>query len=274
VHGGRGLWGRRPYRVTVGPAAPRTGGPGGAGLSWAAPVPRHLQTAPARQAPLALCPGDPDRARLAARELLEGAQLVTSARGLLGYTGRYRGVPVTIQSTGMGGASTAIVVQELVELGARALVRAGSAGGIDPALPLGGLVVADRAVADEGPAPVLAGGREAPPPDPLLTGALEAAAIAAGLPVARGPVVSTELFYDPDPGRPERWRAEGLLAVEMEAATLFALAARLGVRAGCLLMVSDLVGGPPGDRTLSAAAFREQGLLVARLALDGLVADG
>jgi DeoD family purine-nucleoside phosphorylase len=235
-------------------------------------VARHLETDPARQAPLALCPGDPDRARLAAAELLEGARLVTRARGLLGYTGRYRGVPVTIQATGMGGASTAIVVQELVELGARALVRAGSAGALDPSLPLGGLVVADRAVADEGPAPVLAGGREAPPPDPRLTDALEEAARASGRPAARGPVVSTELFYDPDPGRPARWRAEGLLAVEMEAATLFSLAARLGARAGCLLVVSDVVGRPGGEGTLDRAAFQEAGLLVARLALDGLVA--
>jgi DeoD family purine-nucleoside phosphorylase len=235
-------------------------------------VARHLETDPARQAPLALCPGDPDRARLAAAELLEGARLVTRARGLLGYTGRYRGVPVTIQATGMGGASTAIVVQELVELGAHALVRAGSAGALDPSLPLGGLVVADRAVADEGPAPVLAGGREAPPPDPRLTDALEEAARASGRPAARGPVVSTELFYDPDPGRPARWRAEGLLAVEMEAATLFSLAARLGARAGCLLVVSDVVGRPGGEGTLDRAAFQEAGLLVARLALDGLVA--
>jgi DeoD family purine-nucleoside phosphorylase len=235
-------------------------------------VARHLETEPARQAPLALCPGDPDRARLAAAELLEGAQLVTRARGLLGYTGRYRGVPVTIQATGMGGASTAIVVQELVELGARVLVRAGSAGALDPSLPLGGLVVADRAVADEGPGRVLAGGREAPAPDGRLTDALEEAARAAGRPVARGPVVSTELFYDPDPGRPARWRAEGLLAVEMEAATLFALAARLGTRAGCLLVVSDVVGLPGGEGTLDRAAFQEAGLMVARLALEGLVA--
>jgi DeoD family purine-nucleoside phosphorylase len=235
-------------------------------------VARHLETEPARQAPLALCPGDPDRARLAAAELLEGAQLVTRARGLLGFTGRYRGVPVTIQATGMGGASTAIVVQELVELGARALVRAGSAGALDPTLPLGGLVVAERAVADEGPALVLAGGRSAPAPDARLTDSLEAAARAGGRPVARGPIVSTELFYDPDPNRPERWRAEGLLAVEMEAATLFALAARLGVRAGCLLVVSDLVGGQAAERTLTPAGFQEAGLVVAQLALDGLVA--
>src|SRR6185295_8154883 len=110
----------------------------------------HLRTAKGRQAPLALCPGDPDRARLAAAELLEGARTVTEARGLLGFTGRYRGVPVTIQATGMGGGSAAIVVHELIELGARVLVRAGSTGGLQEDLPLGAIVVADRAVADDG----------------------------------------------------------------------------------------------------------------------------
>src|SRR5207302_1766786 len=100
----------------------------------------------------------------------------------------------------------------------------------DPGLPLGGMVVADRAVADEGPAPVLAGGRAAPPPDARLTDALEAAARAGGRPLARGPVVSTELFYDPDPGRPARWRPEGLAAgerIESPRADLSAMVTRL-----------------------------------------------
>jgi DeoD family purine-nucleoside phosphorylase len=230
----------------------------------------HLRTDPARQAPLVLCPGDPDRTRLVAREILEGAEVVTEARGLLGCTGRHRGVPVTVQTTGMGGGSTAIVVTELVELGARVLVRAGSTGGLQPDLPLGALVVAERARADDGAALALAG-PVAPPPDPGLADALEASALARGT-TARGTVVSTDLFYDPEPGRVERWSAEGILAVEMEAATMFALAARLGVRAGCLLMVSNRLVGEPG--WVDAAAFADLGLRVAEAALDALITVG
>jgi purine-nucleoside phosphorylase len=238
-------------------------------------LPLHLATPPADQAPLVLCPGDPARARAAAEELLTGAALVTDRRGLLGYTGRFGGVPVTVQTTGMGGGSTGIVVAELIELGARVLVRAGSAGGIAPSLARGSLVVADAAVADDGAALALAGPR-APAPDGPLAGALEAAARAVcgeGRAVARGPVVSTDLFYDPGPPRHPGWAARGLLAVEMEAATLFALAARAGVRAGCVLGVSNRLGDD-AEGWVDPRAYRELGLLVAEVGLRALVAEG
>jgi DeoD family purine-nucleoside phosphorylase len=235
-------------------------------------VPLHLSTSPSDQAPLALCPGDPARAALAARELLEGARRVTEARGLAGFTGRWRGVPVTVQTTGMGGGSAAIVVTELIELGARALVRAGSCGGLAERLPLGALVVADAAHADDGAALALAG-PVAPPPDPALTDALAVAARGRGRAVARGPVVSTDLFYDLGEPRAPGWAARGLLAVEMEAATLFAVAARAGARAGCVLGVSNrLVGEDEG--WLGARALRELGLAVCAAGLDALVEAG
>lgn len=235
-------------------------------------MPLHLSTSRSDQAPLALCPGDPARAALAARELLDGARRVTESRGLAGFTGRWRGVPVTVQTTGMGGASTAIVVTELVELGVGALVRAGSCGGLAERLPLGALVLADAAHADDGVALSLAG-PTAPAPDAALTDALAVAARASGRAVARGPVVSTDLFYDPGAPRAPAWSARGLLAVEMEAATLFALAARSGVRAGCVLGVSNrLVGGD--DAWLGARALRELGLAVCAAGLDALVQVG
>jgi DeoD family purine-nucleoside phosphorylase len=232
----------------------------------------HLSTDPARQAPLALCPGDPARARLVAKELLEGAALVTETRGLLGYTGTYAGVPVTVQTTGMGGGSTGIVVHELIELGARALVRAGSAGGLQAGLPRGALVVADAAHADDGAGLALAG-PVAPPPDGPLLDALEEAARASGRPVARGPVISTDLFYDPGAPRAPAWSARGLLAVEMEAATLFAIAARAGARAGCVLGVSNRLVGADED-WVDPAEFRALGLAAAEAGLRALVRAG
>jgi DeoD family purine-nucleoside phosphorylase len=229
----------------------------------------HLQTTPHDQAERVVCPGDPDRSRLVAGELLEGARLVTQARGLLGFTGRYRGTPVTVQTTGMGGGSTGIVVHELIELGARLLVRAGTAGGLQQDLAAGSLIVAGRATADDGAGLAMTGG-EAPPPDRSLTEALAAAARATGRPVAQGTIVSTDVFYDLEPGRNEAWQARGILAVEMEAAVLFALAARHGARAGCVLAVSnELVGANPG--WLAAEERERAGVEACQVALEALV---
>lgn len=235
-------------------------------------MPLHLTMSRDELAGGVLCPGDPGRAELAARELLEGARPVTRARGLLGFTGRWRGEPVTVQATGMGGASTAIVVSELIELGARVVVRAGSCGGLQPEAPMGSLVVADAALADDGVALALAGVR-APAPDGALADRLEAAARASGRAVARGPVVSTDLFYDPAGPRAPGWTARGLLAVEMEAATIFALAARAGICAGCVLGVSNELTGP-ADTWLDAAGLRDLGLAVCAAGLDGMAVAG
>ena len=229
----------------------------------------HLQTAHGDQAERALCPGDPDRARRVAQELLDGARQVTWARGLLGFTGTYRGVPVTVQTTGMGGGSTGIVVHELIELGARLLVRAGTTGGLQEHLAPGSLIVADTAVADDGAGLAMTGG-VAPPPDPELTEALATAAAASGRAVSRGTIVSSDVFYDLEAGRNEGWQARGILGVEMEAAVLFALAARHGARAGCVVTVSNqLAGANPG--WLEAKERERAGVDACRVALDALV---
>jgi DeoD family purine-nucleoside phosphorylase len=184
-----------------------------------------------------LLPGDPGRAMRLAQLLLDGPRMLNHHRGLWGYTGTATdGELLTVQSTGMGGPSAAIVCEELVTLGARRLVRVGTCGGLVDDLELGQLLVADAALAEDGASRAL-GGEGAAAPDPGLHAALRAAA-----PDARAAtIVSADLFYDPDAGRPDRWRSAGALAVEMEAATLFAVAARHGLPAACLLVVSDIV---------------------------------
>lgn len=210
------------------------------------PMALHLETTPHDQAPFVLCPGDPDRAQRVADELLDDARPVTQARGLLGFTGTYCGVPVTVQTTGMGGGSTAIVAHELIELGARVLIRAGTTGGLQEHLQVGDLVIADTVVADDGTARALVG-TDPRPSDPEVSDALAAAAQAGDRTVHRGAVVTTDLFYDPEPGRNAAWQARGLLSVEMEAAVLAAVAARNGAVAGSILAVSNtLVGTAPG----------------------------
>ncbi len=181
-----------------------------------------------------LLPGDPGRALRLAQHLLEPPKMLNHNRGLWGYTGAGPdGKPLTIQSTGMGGPSTAIVVEELIELGARRFVRVGTCGAIAPGFELGTLLAADGVLAEDGTSRAL-GASGTLRPDPALQEALAAGA-------RTGTVVSSDLFYDPDPGRYDRWADAGAVAVEMEFATLLAVAARRGVTAGCVLAVSDIV---------------------------------
>ena len=186
-----------------------------------------------------LLPGDPGRALSLAQLLLSEPRMFNHNRGLWGYTGAALadGAPLTVQSTGMGGPSAAIVISELVGLGARRLVRVGTCGALDPGLALGDLVIVTEAFADDGTSRALGAG-ERVAGDTDLIAALIAAADGVASP---GPVVTTDLFYDGAPGREERWLAAGALAVEMESATLFTLAARREVKAAALLAVSDLV---------------------------------
>jgi uridine phosphorylase len=195
-------------------------------------VPIHVHPT-AELAARVLLPGDPGRALLLAQALLEAPKMFNHNRGLWGYTGAGPdGEPLTVQATGMGGPSTAIVVRELVDLGAQTLVRVGTCGALVPELRIGQLVVATEALAGDGTSRALgAGDRVAP--DGVLVEALRAAAPDA----AAGPVVSTDVFYGEAPPH------DGALAIEMEAATLFQLGANLGVATGCVLGVSDTLAG-------------------------------
>jgi DeoD family purine-nucleoside phosphorylase len=184
-----------------------------------------------------LLPGDPGRALRLAQHLLESPKMLNHNRGLWGYSGPAAdGELLTIQSTGMGGPSAAIVAEELIALGARRLLRVGTCGALAGELRLGELVLAEAVLADDGASRAL-GASGTLRPDAALHERLAAAAGHA----AAGLVVSADLFYDPDPDRARRWSAAGALAVEMEAATLLAVAQRHGVAAACVLTVSDVV---------------------------------
>jgi DeoD family purine-nucleoside phosphorylase len=186
-----------------------------------------------------LLPGDPARALLLAEALLDGPKMFNHHRGLWGYTGvAPDGAPLTIQSTGMGGPSAAIVIAELADLGARRLVRVGTCGALQPGLALGELLIASEAIPADGTSRALGGGDRVPATPNLLAALTTSAGGAAG--VHSGPVVSTDLFYDRR-GLEEEWCRAGALGVEMEASTLFALAAARGFDAAALLVVSDLV---------------------------------
>jgi uridine phosphorylase len=186
-----------------------------------------------------LLPGDPGRALRLAQELLDTPKMLNHNRGLWGYTGTAPdGEPLSIQSTGMGGPSAAIVVNELIELGARRLLRVGSCRALDPALEPGELLVVEAALADDGTSRGLGGhNRLAPVRGP---GTLTDALLSDG--GQRATVVSTDLFYDSE-HRVDEWIAAGAVAVELESAAIFTVAVHHGVEAASTLLVT--AGGEP-----------------------------
>ena len=170
-------------------------------------------------------PGDPGRALRLAQQLLDGPKMLNHHRGLWGYTGvAADGAPLTVQSTGLGGPSTAIVVEELIALGARRLVRAGTCATLVDAKP-GSLVIAESALARDGASRAL-GADGALAPDPGLLAALTAAGNGAVV----GPVVSADVMGG-------RW--PGAVALDLSTAAVFTVAARHGARAACVLAVTD-----------------------------------
>ena len=207
-----------------------------------------------------LLPGDPGRALRLAQALIDGPKMLNHNRGLWGYTGPAAdGALLTIQSTGMGGPSAAIVVEELIALGARRVVRVGTCGALDGHLALGELVAAADVLGQDGTSRAL-GAAEVQSPDAELTAALAA---------ARARVVTTDVFYDRRDGLLERWAAAGARVVEMEAAAVLAVAAHHGAAAACLLTVSDLLAG--GERVrIGPEALEAAELELGRVALAAL----
>ncbi|MDQ5817365.1 MAG: purine-nucleoside phosphorylase, partial [Actinomycetota bacterium] len=112
--------------------------------------PVHVRAEPGDFAESVLMPGDPRRAKYIAENFFEDAKLVTEERGMLGYTGTYKGGAVSVQATGMGCPSAAIVTEELIQLGARNLLRIGTCGGYNRELRLGDLVIATAATPNDG----------------------------------------------------------------------------------------------------------------------------
>ena len=205
-------------------------------------MPIHIRAEPGEYAEACLLPGDPLRAKYIAETYLDNAVQRNSERGMLGYTGEFEGRPVSVQATGMGCPSAAIVFEELVQLGVKRLLRVGTCGGLQPDMALGDLIVALSAIPADATARHLVGTDQHVPTASweLVHGAVHVAK-EIGQPMRLGPIVSSDLFYNPDDGQYARWSSRGVLAVEMEAAVLFTLGALRGVAAGCLLTVSDVV---------------------------------
>jgi len=205
--------------------------------------PKHILAKPGEVAERAVVSGDPRRVELLASKL-DDARLVSNNRGLLVYTGRYGDSRVTVATHGIGGPSAAIVFEELVMLGARAIVRLGTCGGLVESLRPGDIVIPNGAGYWEGGlyAQYLGGGACmcAVPNYELLEGIVREAK-ALGLEFTVGPVVSNDAFYAESPDFAKEWGRRGALAVEMECAILFLVGLLKGVKTAAILVVVNNV---------------------------------
>ena len=238
-------------------------------------MPVHIHpTAPL--APRALLPGDPGRALALAQLVLSEPKMFNHNRGLWGYTGTAAdGEPMTIQSTGMGGPSAAIVLEELCDLGLTQAIRVGTCGALHGDLRLGDLVVVDAALACDGASRAL-GADGLVPADAQLVAALCAGAeheAPDGARVHRGPIATSDLFYERDVSRARAWRAAGALAIEMEAATLLQVGRLRGIRVACLLAVSDVFGAGGERRRIDAEALLQAAERLGRVGAGALGAS-
>ncbi|MET1129255.1 MAG: purine-nucleoside phosphorylase [Thermoproteota archaeon] len=190
--------------------------------------------------------GDPARAEYVASSFLEDAKLVNKERGFNIYTGTYKGERISVAVHGIGAASAAIVFEELRMLGAEVIVRLGTAGGLIPELDIGDFVVASGAAYVKGGTigSYVPDACMALSPDPFLLARLYDEARKRNPKTILGPVFSSDAFYAEDKDFVEKWNKRGIVAVEMEVATLYALATLRGFSAAALLVISDNLAVP------------------------------
>lgn len=201
----------------------------------------HISAEKGDFAPSTLLPGDPLRAKHIADNFLQEARQVNAVRNMLGFTGTYDGVPVSVMGTGMGIPSASIYATELVtEYDVERLIRVGSCGAVTEKVAVRDVILAIGASTDSRVNRVRYGGEDfAATADYWLLKAAEQAAKAKGIDVKVGNVHSADLFYNPDAEAFDRMENMGVLAVEMEAAGLYGVAAEKGARALTICTVSD-----------------------------------
>jgi purine-nucleoside phosphorylase len=201
----------------------------------------HIAAKPGEIADAILLPGDPLRAKFIAETYLENAKQYTDVRNILGFTGVYKGKQVSVQGTGMGLPSISIYIHELFrDYGVKRAIRIGTAGAIQEKLKVKDLVLAMSSSTDSGINTRRFGGRSyAPTASWRLLKAAWDAASAKGWEPAVGNVVSSDLFYTDDPEEWKIWARYGALALEMESAELYTIAAKFGREALALLTISD-----------------------------------
>ena len=229
----------------------------------------HLQGNMGDYAPVVLMPGDPLRAKFIAETYLENAECVNEIRGMFGFTGTYKGVPVSVQGSGMGQSSIGIYSYELYHFfGVESIIRVGTAGGVIDSVHLRDIVLAEGACTNGGyAAQYNLPGVFAPIASFRLLKTAADVAQALDIPVRVGNVFSSDMFYD-DADSLADWKKMDVLAIEMEAAALYMNAARAAREALCICTVSDC----PLRKEYTTAEERQTGFTqMMELALETVV---
>ncbi|GAA2693715.1 MULTISPECIES: purine-nucleoside phosphorylase [Actinoplanes] len=232
----------------------------------------HIGAKPGEIAERVLLPGDPMRAKWIAETFLEDAVCYTQVRGMLGFTGTWQGQRVSVQGSGMGMPSASIYTHELInEYGVKSVIRIGSCGALAMDLNLGDVVAAIGSATDSNMNRARFDGLidYAPVADfGLLRTAVDIAE-AQGVPMRVGPILAADAFYTDRPDLYDALALYGVLAVEMESAAIYTIAARYGAKALTILTVSDHI--KRGEAMESAQ--REQGFSnMVKIGLDTIIA--
>ncbi len=199
----------------------------------------HISAADGAFAPTVLMPGDPKRAARVAHNFLDDAELVTEVRAMTGFTGTWKGTPISVMPSGMGMPSAAIYTTELVrEYGVTQLIRVGTAGVYQPDLALRQIVAAESAVTNSN-LPAMIGANDPLTASPSLLAAARATADDTGVSLVTGQVFSSDVFYEPNNDAQAVHTTNGVLCVEMECAALYAIAAIEGVDALAMFTMTD-----------------------------------
>ncbi|CAM5179883.1 Purine nucleoside phosphorylase DeoD-type OS=Ureibacillus acetophenoni OX=614649 GN=deoD PE=3 SV=1 [Ureibacillus acetophenoni] len=200
----------------------------------------HINAKQGEIADIILLPGDPLRAKYIAETFLEDVTIYNEVRNMFGYTGTYKGRRVSVQGTGMGVPSISIYVTELMqEYGVQKLIRVGTCGAIQKDVKVRDVILAQGATTDSKMNEIIFNGIDyAPIADFDLLLKAYNAGVAAGLNLKVGNVMTADMFYS-DENQNEKLAQYGVLAVEMESAALYTLAAKFGRQALSVLTVSD-----------------------------------
>ena len=232
----------------------------------------HIDAEPGDFAPSVLMPGDPLRATYIAERHLEQAHLVTNVRNANGYTGTYKGLPVSVMASGMGIPSAAIYITELYRFyGVKTIVRVGTAGVFDPSLELRRVVAATECITNSAmPAQIFPTEASSLTPTPELADIASRVASSRGMDLAPGKIFTTDIFYEPDPELTARMASDGVLCGEMDTAGLYAWAAAEGGRALSLLTMSDHLSTGESLSTVDRQTSLDE---MIEFALEVVVAD-
>jgi len=232
----------------------------------------HMEAEVGQVAERVLLPGDPLRAKFVAEHFLEDVFCYNEVRGMLGYTGTYRGVPVSVQGTGMGNASMSIYATELIQdYGAKKLIRIGTCGAMQKELQIRDIVLAQAVSSDSNMTEkIFHGCNYAPTADFHMLMKAYQLAVAQQAKVHVGNIYNSDEFYRETLDRLHKFMAFGVLGVEMESTALYTLAAKYGVRALTILTVgSQLLTNERSSHKTSEQSFNG----MAEIALNTIIAD-